>query len=167
MSTIWTPGGEHEVPRSGPGGAGTGSGDGPEPAQQLSDEERARLEEAAREMAEVQAQLVSVPPEQIVANHLIGLYELAAIHLSRPEPNLAGSRLAIDAFGAVLDACRGRLGEAEATLVSARTQIQLAFVAASRPAAAGGPEEIAHPDAESGAPGSKSEGDGGAAGVGR
>jgi hypothetical protein len=143
MRSIWTPGGEHEVPRPRQSGSGAGQGgggrspggDGPEAERQLTEDEEARLEEAAREMAAVQAQLAAAPPEQVVANHLIGLYELAAIHLSRPEPNLESSRLAIDALGAVLDACRGRLGEAEATLGSARSQIQLAFVAARQQSA--------------------------------
>jgi hypothetical protein len=82
-------------------------------------------------MAAIRAQLAAAPPEQVVANHLIGLYELAAIHLGRETPNLPAARLAIDALGAVLDSCRGRLGEPEPTLVAARSQIQLAFVSVS------------------------------------
>src|SRR5215218_926099 len=142
MSSIWTPGGEHRVP---PGGAGDRGGDprtgqpgrqgasadpGTEEQAELTEEERARLEEAAEEVAAVRAQLAATPPEQVVANHVIGLYELAAIHLGRQPPDLAAARLAIDALTAVLDACQGRLGELEPTLSGARSQIQLAFVAA-------------------------------------
>jgi hypothetical protein len=97
----------------------------------LSPEEQARLEDAAEELAAVRAQVAAAPPEQVVANHLIGLYELAAIHLGQASPNLPAARLAIDALGAVLDACKGRLGEAESTLGAARTQIQLAYVGAT------------------------------------
>jgi hypothetical protein len=144
MSSIWTPGGEHRVPPGGDSGRGGGSGPGPEdgpPAgtgpgpeaePELSADEQARLAEAAQEVAAIRAQLAAAPPEQVVANHLIGLYELAAIHLSQTPPGLDAARLAIDALAAVLDACQGRLGELEPTLVAARSQIQLAFVAARR-----------------------------------
>ena len=64
----------------------------------------------------------------MITNHVMGLYELAAIHLGQATPNLPAARLAIDALGAVLDSCKGRLGETEATLGAARSQIQLAFV---------------------------------------
>jgi hypothetical protein len=96
--------------------------------EDLSPEEQVRLAEAADEIAAVRAQLASAPPEQVVANHLIGLYELAAIHLGQSTPNLPAARLAIDALAAVLDACKGRLGEVEATLGAARSQIQMAYV---------------------------------------
>ena len=105
---------------------------------ELTEEERARLEEAAEEVAAVRAQLAAAPAEQVVANHVIGLYELAAIHLASQPPDLTSSRLAIDALAAVLDACQGRLGDLEPTLSGARSQIQLAFVAASRPPGAPG-----------------------------
>ena len=58
----------------------------------------------------------------------MGLYELAAIHLNREEPNLEAARLAIDALAAVLERCQGRLGEPESTLIEARSQLQMAFV---------------------------------------
>jgi hypothetical protein len=124
MSSIWTPGGEHRVPRE--------DSSGPAAEPQLSAEEQARLEETADEVAAVRAQLAAAPPEQVVANHVIGLYELAAIHLSQQPPRLDAARLAIDALGGMLDACHGRLGEVEATLGAARSQIQMAFVGASR-----------------------------------
>src|SRR5215207_8546344 len=143
MSSLWTPGGEHRVPPggdSGRGGAGRRPPDGsagPEPdagpEPELTAEEQASLEEAARQVAEIRAQLAGAPPEQVLGNHLIGMYELAAIHLSQDPPGLEAARLAIDALGAVLDACQGRLGELEPTLVGARSQIQLAFVAARQP----------------------------------
>jgi len=103
----------------------------------LSEEDQARLEDAAREMAAVRAQLAAAPPELVIANHAMGLYELAAIHLSTDPANLVAAQLAIDAFAALLDRCQGRLGEAEATLVDARSQIQLAFVSVSRKGAGG------------------------------
>ncbi|MFN0091821.1 MAG: hypothetical protein ACKVWR_16385 [Acidimicrobiales bacterium] len=123
MSSIWTPRGEHPVP---PEGAGDELS-----VEDLSPEEQAQLAELAEQVAETRRQVAAAPAESVVANHLIGLYELAAIHLGQETPNLPAARLAIDALAAVLDRLAGRLGEAEATLVEARSQIQLAFVAVS------------------------------------
>jgi hypothetical protein len=124
MSSIWTPGGERPVPRP--------ENSDPQTEPELTAEEQAHLEEAAQEVAAVRAQLAATPPDQVIANHVIGLYELAAIHLSQQPPGLPAARLAIDALGAVLDACSGRLGELEPTLAAARSQIQMAFVSVSR-----------------------------------
>jgi hypothetical protein len=77
---------------------------------------------------EARLRLASVPASVVVANHAVGLYELAAIHLSSPEPDLAAAALAIDAFGAVLESCSGRLGEDEATLTQALTTIRMVYV---------------------------------------
>ena len=80
------------------------------PTADLSPEEQARLEEAAEELAAVRAQLAAAPPEQVVANHLIGLYELAAIHLGQASPNLPAARLAIDALGGRARRLQGTAG---------------------------------------------------------
>ena len=61
-------------------------------------------------------------------HHLMGLYELGAIHLSQQPPNLSEAALAIDAMGAVVDRLQGRLGENEETLRGALDQIRLAYV---------------------------------------
>ncbi len=82
----------------------------------------------ATEMAEVRDQLGQVPAAVVVANHAMGCYELAAIHLSSQPPKLAEAQLAIDAFGALLGAVEGRLGDDEATLNDALAQIRMAFV---------------------------------------
>jgi hypothetical protein len=116
--SLWTPGGEHEVPREGE----------PIDVDDLSDEERAQLEQMAHQMAEVRQQLLAVPAATVVANHVMGLYELAAIHLSNQPPDLGEARVAIDAMGAVVDALEGRLGENEAVLRDALAQLRLAFV---------------------------------------
>ena len=64
----------------------------------------------------------------VVANHAMGCYELAAIHLSSQPPKLAEAQLAIDAFAALLGVTEGRLGEDESTLQDALAQIRLAYV---------------------------------------
>ena len=110
--SLWTPGGEHGVPDP----------------DELSDEERARLEEAAEEVADIRRQLAEVPAARVVANHAMGLYELAAIHLSNQPPNLAEARVAIDAMGGIVDALDDRMGEDEGVLRDALAQLRLAFV---------------------------------------
>lgn len=125
MSSLWTPDGEHNVPP-----AGTAPEDHELPP--LTPEEELELAEAADEVARIRGQLAAAPAEAVVANHVMGLYELAAVHLNQEHPNLAGARLAIDALAAVLDATKGRLGEFEETLTGARTQLQLAFVQVSQ-----------------------------------
>jgi hypothetical protein len=122
--SLWTPGGEHEVPADRPGAAQPGGFD----PDDLDDEQRAQLEAMAEEMAQVRAQLLQVPAATVVANHVMGLYELAAIHLSNQPPNLAEGRVAIDAMAAVVERLEGRLGENEPVLRDALAQLQLAFV---------------------------------------
>ncbi len=86
------------------------------------------MEAMAKEMAEVRQQLASVPASVVVANHAMGLYELAAIHLSQQPPRLSEARLAIDAFAALLGAIQGRLGDDETALADALQQLRLAYV---------------------------------------
>ena len=95
MSTLWTPSGEHrpEEPEPDPG-AGAGpefegagyegggfdydpsSGEEPSPEQ---------IEEMLRSRAE----LASVPVTDIIANHAVGLWQLAVLHLM-PDPDPEG-----------------------------------------------------------------------------
>src|SRR5688572_13362508 len=98
--SLWTPGGEHEIPDP----------------EDLTDEQRAQLEDAAEEISEIRRQLASVPAARVVANHAMGLYELAAIHLGAQPPNLGEARVAIDAMGGIVDALDDRMGEDEGVL---------------------------------------------------
>ena len=116
--SLWTPDGEHELP-SEPGGIDP---------DDLTDEQRAQLEAMAQEMAEVRQQLLEVPASTVVANHAMGLYELAAIHLSNQPPNLTEGRVAIDAMAGVVENLEGRLGENEPVLRDALAQLRLAYV---------------------------------------
>ena len=135
MSTLWTPGGEVPVGDrpSDAGPAGTaGASDPSEPEgfdlDSLSPEEREQAEQYIRELAESRERLKSVPASVVVANHAMGLYELAALHLASQPPNFAEATVAIDALGALLDGMKDRLGEPEATLREAMSQIRMAFV---------------------------------------
>lgn len=124
--SLWTPDGERPVARPTPAP--------PELVDELSDDERAEAEALAAEMAEVRRQVASTPAWVIVANHVMGLYELAAIHLQQNPPNFTEAAVGIDAMGAVLDRLEGRLGENEPVLRDARAQLQMAFVALQRQA---------------------------------
>jgi hypothetical protein len=154
VSSLWTPEGEHRVPREQPASAdqrGTGHGDdvppggGSRPAragemsageeEELSPEEQ---EELQRQMAELQERLAETPVEDVIANHAYGMFELAALHLSRQPPALVESRLAIDALGALVEGLGERLGEHAGPLRDGLAQIRLAFVQISGAATSGG-----------------------------
>ena len=77
---------------------------------------------------QVRDQLLQYPAEGVVANHAIGLYELAAIHLSAQPPNLHESALAIDALGCLVEGLGDRLGEQAPVLQDALSNIRIAFV---------------------------------------
>lgn len=112
MSSLWTPGGERPVGRE-PSGPPE-----PEPEQDVTPDE---LEALTRELA-------STPVAVVVANHAMGLFELAALHLSQQPPNLAESAMAIDSMAALVEGLAGRLGENEPTLKDALAQLRMAFV---------------------------------------
>jgi hypothetical protein len=127
VSTLWTPGGEHdrEEPQGAapPGGAG-----GPD-------------DEAAREQLQaLREQLAQTPVADVVANHAIGLWELALLHLSAEggtAPDLEEARLAIDGVAALVEGLEGRLGRHQEPLREALAQLRLAFVEISRRAESG------------------------------
>ena len=127
MSRLWTPGGEEEPdlqpsPEGAAAAAETGA-PGPD-------------EEAAREqLRQLREQLANTPVADIVANHVIGLWELAVLHLSPEEgtsPDLEEAQLAIDAVGAVVEGLDDRLGRHQEPLREALAQLRLAFVQISR-----------------------------------
>ena len=64
----------------------------------------------------------------VVANHVMGLYELAAIHLSATPADLVQAALAIDAVGCVVEGLGERLGDDAPTLRDALANIRIAFV---------------------------------------
>ena len=95
MSSLWTPGGEYPVD--------DGDSEPDDELDELDKLDTDRLAEAAAEMAEVRRQLAQVPAVQVVANHIMGLYELGAIHLSQSPPQFSEATLTIDAMAAVIE----------------------------------------------------------------
>jgi hypothetical protein len=126
VSSLWTPGGEHRVPRSADAEPQDQAAQGPSAG---ADEEESLDEAALRaEIDEARARVAEVPAEVVVLNHAMGLYELAAIHLSAAPPNLPASALAIDAFACLVEGLGDRMGPEAGTLRDALAQIRMAFV---------------------------------------
>jgi hypothetical protein len=110
MSSLWTPDGERE-----PGADPPTLDDGVDP-------------ELTEQLASVQEELATTPVEVVIANHAIGLFQLAALHLNRTPPNLDEGRMAIDAMAALVEGMAGRLGDYEEQLRQGLTDAQLAYV---------------------------------------
>lgn len=123
MSSLWTPGGEVPVDRD----------RAPEPERQPPAEGSSEPDEAAlrAEYERMQQQILEAPAADVVAQHVMSMYELAAVHLSQEEPRLEDARLVIDAVTAIVDALAGRLGPVEAPLKEALPQLRMAFVEAT------------------------------------
>jgi hypothetical protein len=130
VSSIWTPSGEHQ-PDPGPDV-------GPESATDPGSEGEAveMTQEQYQELLRARAELAAIPVADIVANHAIGLQQLAVIHLlpdpdidgNPGEPRLAEASLAIDALGALVDTLGDRLAPHHEALREAVSQLRLAFV---------------------------------------
>ena len=127
MSGLWTPSGEH-VPDGGDGGPsppGGGDGGGDPGGGPVSEEE------LAAEMRRVRAELAATPVVDLVANHAVGLWQLAVLHLvpdGDEPPRLDDASVAIDALAAIVETLGDRLGPHAEPLRDALTQLRLAFV---------------------------------------
>jgi hypothetical protein len=113
VSTLWTPSGEHE----------------PEPGEDAGGEPDEAA--VAEELRRVRAELAATPVVELVANHGIGLWQLAVLHLmpeGDEEPRLAEAALAIDALAALVESLGDRLGEYAEPLRDAVSQLRLAYV---------------------------------------
>ena len=93
-----------------------------------SDDTDSVVEDAEAALNDARARLAKVPAQTVVVNHVMGLYELAAIHLGADPPRLVEAALAIDAVGCLVEGLGQRLGPDSATLNDALSNIRLAFV---------------------------------------
>src|SRR5689334_5345683 len=132
VSSIWTPSGEHRPePEPEPAGA----------AVPPEGEAVEMTQEQYQELLQARAELAAIPVADIIANHAIGLQQLAVIHLlpdpdlegNPSEPRLAQAGLAIDALGALVDTLGDRLAPHHEALREAVTQLRMAFVELSAP----------------------------------
>lgn len=141
--SLWTPDGERPVSREPAPSASTGGQSAPVEltpeirealaaagvdVDSLTPEQQAEAIQMMAEMTRVREQLLQTPAADVVANHLMGMYELAAIHMAQNPPNLAEATLGIEALAGVLDRLSGKFGENEPVLRQALTQLQQAFV---------------------------------------
>jgi hypothetical protein len=130
MSSLWTPGGEIPVDRNRPAEPPS------EPAPEASPPPPGAGSESEQQLEEMRRQLLAAPASDVVAQHVMAFYELAAMHLGADTPRLTDAKLAIDAIEAVLDGLTDRLGPAEAAIRQALPQLKMAFVEAKDRAAA-------------------------------
>jgi hypothetical protein len=131
VSSLWTPSGEHQPPDPDAGAPQVGAAGEVEP-------EREPTPEEVEALREVHARLVATPAEDVIANHALGIWQLALVHLGVITPpdvdgtpaaaNLPAAGLAIDAMAAIVDGLGDRLGVHEPVLRDALTQAQMLFV---------------------------------------
>ena len=95
---------------------------------ELDQEQLDAIAEAEAAMNDDRARLAEVPAEVVITNHVMGLYELAAIHLSADPPDLPQAVLAIDAVACLVEGLGDRLGDDAPTMQDALANIRLAFV---------------------------------------
>jgi hypothetical protein len=93
-----------------------------------SDDTESVVEDAQNALSDARARLAELPAQTVVVNHVMGLYELAAIHLGAAPPRLTEAALAIDAVGCLVEGLGERLGPDAPTLDNALSNIRLAFV---------------------------------------
>lgn len=131
--SLWTPDGERPV-----------SGDRPDPAtpptDTLSPEQEEQARAMAKELADARARLLETEVSTVLTNHALGIYELAAIHLTADDPDFVEAQLAIDGLAALVERLEGRLGDGEPTLRDALHQARMAFVQRKNTMAASPPE---------------------------
>ena len=92
------------------------------------DDPATALDDAHQAVRDAQARLAEVPVEIVITNHVMGLYELAAIHLSADPPDLRSAAMAIDAVACLVEGLGARLGDDAPTMRDALANIRLAFV---------------------------------------
>lgn len=156
MSSLWTPDGEHQVPREpqppegtgsrteqGAPGATSGADEEADHSSEtlraaaeaigidldsLSDEERDQLRAELAEMMRVRREVAATPASEMLTNHMMRLFDLATIYLEGDPPSFPDASAVIEAFRAMLDALGDRLGDAEDTMREALGQLQMLFV---------------------------------------
>jgi hypothetical protein len=120
VSGLWTPSGEHR----------------PAPGEEDAGQAADGLDETAvhEELRRVRGELAGTPVADLVANHAIGLWQLAVLHLTPEEGDpvrLDEAGLAIDAMAALVEGLGDRLGESAEPLREALAQLRVAFVQVS------------------------------------
>ena len=111
--SLWTPDGERPV---------TAAGDPPAPELTPEQEEQARA--VAKELAEARARLLETEVSTVLTNHALGIYELAAIHLTAEKPDLVEAQLAIDGLAALVEGLAVDVDEAPREGLRGKGQVE-------------------------------------------
>jgi len=135
VGSLWTPSGEYQPQGGGDPSPPPGA---PPPAPPGAGDDDGPSAEEIAALRDLHARLSSTPVEDVVANHVFGLWQLALVYLGvatppdeqgrQPMPNLPSAGLVIDAVAALLDGVGPRLGEHEQSLRDALTQTQMIYV---------------------------------------
>ncbi len=125
----------------------------PDEEPTLSPEQEQQARQMAHDMAAAREQLLEADVSTVIANHALGIYELAAIHLTQETPRLDEARLAVDALASLVEGLEGRLGQGEDTLKDALHQARLAFVQRTAQKQAADKAEVDEPTPDEPEPG--------------
>jgi hypothetical protein len=144
VSSIWTPSGEYQPndePDGAPAGppAGADSGDPGGAGGRGGPGEGDITPEELEAMGRLHDQLRATPAIDVVANHVVQLFQLALVYLGAgvggadeasgaPMADLVQASIVVDAMAAIVDGLGPRLGDHEQTLRDALTQLQLLWV---------------------------------------
>ncbi|HUF99533.1 MAG TPA: hypothetical protein VMM60_15490 [Ilumatobacter sp.] len=93
-----------------------------------------QLAEIEAQINDSNARIAAAPAEVVVTNHVMGLFQLGAIHLGSNPPDLRSASLAIDAMGFLVDGLGDRIGDEIDTMRDALANIRMAYVSVSAPA---------------------------------
>jgi hypothetical protein len=138
VSSIWTPSGEYQ-PHEEPDGPvpAAAPDDGPPAADPRAEGEPITPEELEA-MRRLHEQLRATPAIDVIANHVVQLFQLALVYLGAgaapaegdppPAADLVQASIVIDTMAAIVDGLGPRLVDHEDTLRDALTQLQLLWV---------------------------------------
>jgi hypothetical protein len=138
VSSIWTPSGEYrpsdEPDGPAPAASAGGNAEGVERPGEGGDITPEEMEALGR----LHEQLRATPAIDVVANHVVQLFQLALVYLgagagpadavAAPAADLVQASIVIDAMAAIVDGLGPRLAQHEQTLRDALTQLQLLWV---------------------------------------
>jgi len=130
VSSLWTPSGEHE-PAASSADETALAGDARPGAGSMGTAEEVDEAAVREELRRVRAELADTPVADLVANHAIGLWQLAVLHLTPDEDapvRLDEAGLAIDAMATLVEQLGDRLGESAEPLRDALAQLRIAYV---------------------------------------
>ena len=137
MSSIWTPSGEYQ-PTEEPDGPAPAAAPGAASAPPERAEGEPITPEELEAMRRLHEQLRATPAIDVVANHVVQLFQLALVYLGAgaapeagavpPVADLVQASIVIDTMAAIVDGLGPRLVDHEDTLRDALTQLQLLWV---------------------------------------